>query len=670
MNNFNEKVNFIWSVADLLRGPYRPNQYKDVMLPMTVLRRLDCVLAPSKEAVLEKLKSLKKGTLTNLEPVLDRAAGQEFHNTSPFTFEKLKGDPDNIAANLTRYIKSFSTRARDIIDKFGFEGHIAKLEQHNRLYLLVSKFAEIDLHPDRVANIEMGYIFEELIRRFNEASNEEAGDHFTPRDVIRLMVNLLFIPDEEILTTRGIVRTLYDPACGTGGMLSVAEEYVRELNPEAIVEAFGQDYNEQSYAVCGSDMMIKGWSMENIRFGDSFTQDHFPHQGFDYMLANPPFGVEWKPQEAFIRREHHQQGSSGRFAAGLPRINDGSLLFLQHMIGKMKPPAQGGSRLVIVFNGSPLFTGSAGSGESNIRQWIIDNDWLEGIVALPDQLFYNTGISTYLWVVTNRKAHRRKGKIQLVDGSAFFDKMRKSLGNKRHQVGDPQRDELTRLYGNFRSGKHVRIFANRDFGYRRITVERPLKLNFAVAGERLNRLQGARAFENLSVSRKRKDSQAAAAEQAAGKRRQQAILTALSGLSSLGIVRSRHEFASHLKAAFKRAGVVIPPPLLKAVLAALSERDEAAEVCRDARGRREPDPDLRDYENVPLSREIDTYMEQEVLPHVPDAWVDHDKTKVGYEINFNRYFYQYTPPRPLQEIEADLKTIEHQITTLLTEVTQ
>ena len=383
MTNFSEKVSFIWSVADLLRGPYRPNQYKDVMLPMTVLRRLDCVLEPTKDAVLARLSKLEGGPVKNVKPILNRVAGQAFHNTSRFTFEKLKGDPDNVAANLTHYIKSFSSRARDIIEHFGFEEQIGKLDRANRLYLVVSKFCEIDLHPDVVPNIEMGYIFEELIRRFNEASNEEAGDHFTPREVIRLMVNLIFAPDGEVLSQKGIVRTLFDPACGTGGMLSVSEEYLRELNSDARLEVFGQDYNAQAYAICGSDMMIKGQSMDNIRFGDSFTDDHFAGKTFDYMLANPPFGVEWKPQANFIKKEHEEQGYGGRFGAGLPRINDGSLLFLQHMISKMKPvpadgsPDEGGTRLAIVFNGSPLFTGDAGSGESEIRRWILENDWLE-----------------------------------------------------------------------------------------------------------------------------------------------------------------------------------------------------------------------------------------------------------------------------------------------------
>jgi type I restriction enzyme M protein len=680
VNNFGEKVSFIWSVADLLRGPYRPNQYKDVMLPLTVLRRLDCVLEPSKEKLLKQREKLQGGKIKNIEPILCRVTGVPFYNTSRYTFEKLKGDPNNIAANLTNYIKGFSTRAREIIERFGFEEHIARLDKADRLYLIVSRFCQIDLHPDRVSNLEMGYIFEELIRRFNEASNEEAGDHFTPREVIRLMVNLLFMPDSDVLTTKGVVRTLYDPACGTGGMLSVAEDYVRELNPDAQLEVFGQDYNAQANAICGSDMMIKGQNIDHIAFGDSFTDDRFPHHKFDYMLANPPFGVEWKPEENAVRREHEEQGFGGRFGAGLPRINDGSLLFLQHMISKMKAPADGGTRLAIVFNGSPLFTGGAGSGESEIRRWIIENDWLEAIVALPDQLFYNTGIYTYLWIVTNRKEPGRRAKIQLVDGTSFFKKMRKSLGNKRNEVCDDQRDDITRLYGQLDptsggDGGHVRIFDNTDFGYQRITVERPLRLNFAVDDERLARVQEAGPFAKLATSRKRKDTKSAQAEIEAGRKEQEAILAALRTLAApgrdgTGVVKNRDTFADAMQAAFKKAGLKVPAALFKAILMALAERDETAEICTDAKGNPEPDSDLRDYENVPLMEDIDEYMQREVLPHVPDAWVDESKTRIGYEINFNRYFYQYTPPRPLEEIETDLKRIEDEIADMLAEVTE
>jgi type I restriction enzyme M protein len=497
VTHFSEKVGFIWSVADLLRGPYKPAQYGRVILPLTVLRRLDCVLEPTKPKVLAKVAAVTGSKVANVEPILNRAAGAAFHNTSRLDFAKLKGEPDKIAANLTAYIKSFSAKVRDLFDRFDFEPEIARLDEHNRLYLVVCKFAAIDLHPDRVPNIEMGYIFEELIRRFNEAANETAGDHFTPREVIRLMVNLLFTPDRDVLVRKGLVRTLLDPACGTGGMLAVADEYLHELNPDARLEVFGQDHNPESYAVCGSDMLIKGHNIDHIVFGSSFTKDGFPDQKFDYLLANPPFGVEWRPEQEAIEKEHETRGFDGRFGAGLPRINDGSFLFLQHMISKMKPVKDGGSRLGIVFNGSPLFTGDAGSGESEIRRWVIENDWLEAIVALPDQLFYNTGIFTYVWIVTNRKPKPRRGKVQLINAVDLYRKMRKSLNNKRNELGDEHIAEITRLYGEFAEGERSKVFDNADFGYRQITVERPLRLNFQASPERIARLRETTAFQNL-----------------------------------------------------------------------------------------------------------------------------------------------------------------------------
>ncbi len=462
MSNFSERVSFIWSVADLLRGPYKPAQYGKVILPLTVLRRLDCVLEPTKQKVLEKAAALKASGIKDVEPILNRAAGQKFHNTSKLDFKKLKGDPDKVATNLAFYIKHFSAKARQIFEYFEFEKEIAKLADANRLYLVVSKFAEMDLHPSAVSNHEMGLIFEDLIRRFNEASNETAGDHFTPREVIRLMVNLLFTPDSQVLRTAGAVRTLYDPACGTGGMLSVAEEFLRDLNPGAKLEVFGQDYNNEAFAICCSDMMIKGQHPDNIKFGDSFTQDGLPGKKFDYLLANPPFGVEWKPQADIIVTEHNEKGFDGRFGPGLPRINDGSLLFIMHMISKMKPE---GSRLAIVFNGSPLFTGDAGSGESEIRKWIIESDWLEAIVALPTEMFYNTGIATYIWILTNRKRRERRGKVQLINATDLFVKMRKSLGNKRNELSDGNIAEIVDLYGDLTKNGRSKLFDNSDFGY-------------------------------------------------------------------------------------------------------------------------------------------------------------------------------------------------------------
>ncbi|MDR1622872.1 MAG: type I restriction-modification system subunit M, partial [Synergistaceae bacterium] len=479
MSVVTEMTSLVWSIADLLRGPYRPNQHKDVMLPLTVLRRLDCLLEPFKDKVTARLKRLEGGKIKNLETIIQRETGLPFYNSSRFTFRELVDAPDDLPNNLRLYIKRFSSRVSGIIEHFGFEEHIDKLDKSGRLFLVVKKFAELDLHPQRVKNDTMGYIFEELIRRFNEASNEEAGDHFTPREVIRLMVEVLFDSDDRALTTDGIVKTLYDPACGTGGMPSCAEEFVHRLNGDGRLEVFGQDYNDQAYAIRGSDMLIKGQNIDHIAFGDSFTQDKFKSQTFDYLLANPPFGVEWKPEEKCIRDEHEKQGFGGRFGAGLPRINDGAPLFLQQMWAKRKEAADGGTRMVIVFNGSPLFTGGAGSGESEIRRWVIENDWLEAIIALPDQLFYNTGIQTYLWVLSNRKEKVRRGKVALIDGTSFFKKMRKSLGNKRNEICDQQRADIVRLYGEFVDGSHVRIFDGKEFGFHRVTVERPLRLNFA-----------------------------------------------------------------------------------------------------------------------------------------------------------------------------------------------
>jgi len=664
--NFGEYVSFIWNVADLLRGPYRPNQYGRVILPMTVLRRLDCVLEPTKEKVLRRAAQLKGQPESLVEKLLQREAKQKFFNTSKYTFERLAADPNGVAANLTRYLKGFSRQARDILDKFGFETEIVKLEERNLLYKIIQKFAAIDLHPEKVDNRTMGYIFEELIRKFNEAANEEAGDHFTPREVIRLMVDLLFAPDHKLLTQPKIVRTLYDPACGTGGMLSIAQEYLNKINPDAALELFGQDWNEQAFAVCGSDMLIKSQAIENIKFGSSFSLDGFSDEKFDYMLANPPFGVKWEADEKTIRDEYEQEGETGRFGAGLPRINDGSFLFLQHMISKRKPATAGGSRIGIVFNGSPLFTGDAGSGESEIRGWIIENDWLEAIVALPDQLFYNTGIFTYIWIVTNRKPKERRSKVQLINAVDLFTKMRKSLGNKRNEIGDAQREQIVAVYRAFVEGERSKIFDNRDFGYRQITVERPLRLNFAANPERIERVKAERAFLNLVTSKKK--GKAAELEVAEGEATQQRILDALATLDTGHAWLDRAKFEPVLDKLLSEHDVKLTAPLRKALLSALGERDENAEICRDADGSPEPDSELRDYENVPLKEDIHEYFAREVCPHVSDAWIDEEKTKVGYDIPLTRHFYEYTPPRPLEEIQVEIARLEKEIVGMLREV--
>ncbi|MBE6065006.1 type I restriction-modification system subunit M [Clostridium cochlearium] len=662
MINFQDKVNFIWSIAELLRGPYKKEQYGDVILPMAVLRRFDCVLAATKQEVLEKYEALKKSGLQNMDPVLNRISKQEFNNTSKYDFEKLLADPDNIANNLRNYINGFSKNAREIIEHFDFDKQITKLNDNNLLYLVVSEFNKIDLHPNVVSNTEMGYIFEELIRRFSE--HGEAGDHYTPREVIRLMVNILLNEDNEELTQPGLVVTVYDCCAGTGGMLSVAEQYLKELNPGIQVELFGQEINPQSFSICKSDMLIKGQNADNIILGDSFTEDGHRGRIFRYMLTNPPFGVEWKKAEKFIREEYEKEGYNGRFGAGLPRISDGSLLFLQHLISKMKQDEKG-SRIAIIFNGSPLFTGDAGSGESEIRRWIIENDMLEGIIALPDQLFYNTGISTYIWIVTNRKNSDpmkgpvRTGKIQLVNAVDFYQKMRKSLGNKRNEITVEQIKEITRIYGEFKENEYCKIFDNEDFGYQKIVVERPLRLNFQVTEERINNLYNETAFKKLAESKKK--GAAGLKEIEEGKKLQQQIIEILKTMDSSILYKNRDAFTKALRKAFKDSDIKLDSALLKAILSALSEKDETADICVDSKGNPEPDPDLRDTENVPLKEDIHEYFEREVKPHVPDAWIDESKTKIGYEIPFTRHFYKYQPLRPSEEIMKEIKELEQSI---------
>lgn len=567
---------FIWAVADLLRGDYKQSEYGRVILPFTVLRRLDCVLEATKSAVLAEYADKEKAGV-NPEPFLLRKAGQSFYNTSPLDMKKLMGDPDYVRANLFRYILGFSPTVRDLFERFDFHAQVDRLHKCGLLYQVTEKFSQIDLHPEAVDNHQMGLAFEELIRKFAEISNETAGEHFTPREVIRLMVNLIFIEDDDVLSKPGVVRTIYDPTAGTGGMLSIAGEYLEEHNPQARLTVFGQELNGESYAICKADMLIKGQDVANIVYGNTLSDDGHPHKKFDYMLSNPPFGVEWKKVEKEVRKEHEQQGYNGRFGPGLPRVSDGSMLFLLHLISKMRPAAEGGSRFGIVLNGSPLFTGGAGSGESEIRRYVLENDLCEAIVGLPTDMFYNTGISTYVWIISNRKPAHRRGKVQLIDASSFWQKMRKSLGSKRKELSDDHIAEITRLFGDFveakQDGKPIsRIFANSDFGYRTITVERPL-------------------------------------------------------------------------------------------------RDEAGNVVLGSKGKQkgkpQPDSALRDTENVPLNEDVDAYFKREVLPHAPDAWIDHEKTKVGYEIPFNRHFYVFRPPRPLSEIDAELKQVTDRIKAMI-----
>jgi len=593
MKDFKKKADLIWQVANLLRGDYKQSDYGKVILPLTVLRRLDCVLKPTKQKVLDFLPKVKDKSDSAKDLILNNIAGHNFHNRSKYDFEKLKAEPDKIAANLRNYINGFSTSAREIIEYFNFDTQIEKMDdpKSDILFLVVKEFADIDLSD--MDSMEMGYVFEELIRRFAEQSNETAGEHFTPREVIKLMVNLLFITDNETLTKEGIVKTLYDPACGTGGMLSIGEQHLKSFNPKAKLEVFGQEINPESYAICKSDMLIKGQNPSNIKFGNTFTVDGLEDEQFDYMLSNPPFGVDWKKAQKIIKAEYENKGFAGRFGAGLPRINDGSLLFLQHMISKMK---LNGTRIGIVFNGSPLFTGQAGSGESNIRKWIIENDWLEAIVAMPDQLFYNTPIATYVWILNNNKPEERKGKIQLINATGqkdeelvekgkipfnrFWEKQIPTLGKKRKKIAENGDEKgigfITKLFGDFKENEFVKIYPNEFFGYWRVTVEQPL-------------------------------------------------------------------------------------------------RDESGNIIKNSKGHPKPDSNLRDYENIPFLREvkengkiklvpqtIDEYFEREVKPHLPYAWIDHKKTKVGYEINFTKYFYEFKPLRSLEEIKADILALEQE----------
>lgn len=558
---------FIWSVADLLRGDYKQSDYGKVILPFTVLRRLDCVLEATKPAVLKE-KEAKSKLGVNPEPFLLKKTGLKFFNQSELDLPKLLGDPDNIAHNLFTYVQGFSADVRDIFDHFEFQAQVERLAKAGLLYQVAEKFAQIDLHPEAVSNMQMGLVFEELIRKFAEISNETAGEHFTPREVIRLMVDLIFIEDSEALSVPGVVRTLYDPTAGTGGMLSVAGEYLAAMNPQSRLTVYGQELNPESHAICKADMLIKGQDVANIAFGNTLSDDGHPTMKFDYMLANPPFGVEWKKVEKEVRKEHELRGFDGRFGPGLPRVSDGSMLFLLHLLSKMRPAKDGGSRFGIVLNGSPLFTGGAGSGESEIRRYVLENDLVEAIVGLPNDMFYNTGIGTYIWVISNRKPQARAGKVQLIDASGMWQKMRKSLGSKRKELSDAHIDHITQLFGRFEEatddeGKPIsRIFANEAFGYHTITVERPLR----------------DAEGKVVVGEKGKQ-----------------------------------------------------------------------------KGKPQPDSSLRDTENVPLTEDVGEYFKREVLPHAPDAWIDPDKTKVGYEIPFNRHFYVFKPPRPLAEIDADLK---------------
>ena len=671
--NYGQIVSFIWGVADLIRDTFKRGKYQDVILPLTVLRRLDCVLAPTKENVLQRQAELRGRGLEELHGQLCRASGFAFYNTSRYDFDRLLADAPNVAANLRNYIAGFSQNMREVLEKFDFDNTISKLDESGLLFQVLERFGNVDLHPDIIDNATMGTIFEELIRRFNEALNENPGEHFTPRDVVHLMVDLMIAGDESSIGGTGVVRTVYDPCCGSGGMLTIAKEHItighREnssllrgpVNPLAEIYLYGQEVNPETWAVSKSDLFMKdptGKDADNVVFGTTLSNDRHATSTFDYLIANPPYGKDWKRDENAVRVEHGR-GSAGRFGPGLPRISDGQLLFLLHMIARAKDPKEGGARIAIIMNGSPLFTGDAGSGESEIRRYIFENDLLEALIALPEQLFYNTGISTYVWLLTNRKAPERLGEVQLIDASSFWVPMAQSLGDKRRQIPpDKARDILkilkdcqdsdTRMDGNEEGVVVSRIFPTTHFGFRKITVERPLRLNFQASPERIERIREEKGFQALATSRKR--GYAAAQEEAQGLRLQGSLRELLHGLPKM-VVTDRKEFEDILDAAVKKAGLKLPAPARRAVLIALAERDGTATICQTRDGNPEPDPELRDTERVPLAEDVNAFFEREVKPHVPDAWIDESKRDakdgkvgvVGYEINFNRHFYRYSP---------------------------
>jgi type I restriction enzyme M protein len=646
MSQQQNNANFIWSIADLLRGPYKPHQYGAIVLPFTILRRLDAVLEPTKQAVLDE--AAKRGDSPAASVFLAKASGNSFYNTSAFTLQKLMGDPASIKANIVDYLHGFSDNVRDIFERFEFEKQIEKLDGENLLYLVTQKFTAVDLHPQKVTNIEMGLMFEELIRKFAETSNETAGEHFTPREVIRLMVSLLFIADDEALSDKGVVRSIYDPTAGTGGMLSVADEYLLEHNPGARLVMYGQEINGESYAICKADMVIKGQDINHIVNADTLTDDGFAGETFDYCLSNPPFGVDWNRQKPAVLKEHELQGFDGRFGPGLPRVSDGSLLFLLHLVKKLRPKAKGGGRAGIVLNGSPLFTGGAGSGESEIRRYLLENDLLEAIVALPTDMFYNTGIATYVWIIDNDKRPERRGTVQLIDGTGFSHKMRKSLGSKRKELGADDIARIVQFYGDAEQTDVSKTFKNEDFGYRTITVERPLRLNWALTFERLNNAVEQKAIAKLGVDW----------SDFAG------TIPANDDAPTSDV----KAFTKAVQQSLDTARITLTAPHLKTFIAGLSQRDENAPIVTDAKGIPLADTDARDTENVPLNENVDDYFIREVLPHVPDAWIDGSKTKVGYEIPFTRHFYRYVAPRPLEAIDADLNKLIREITVLLKEV--
>jgi type I restriction enzyme M protein len=646
--NHSQTAAFLWSIADLLRGDFKQSQYGRIILPFTLLRRLECVLTPTKDAVIRESYAQEGRPDTVREMYMLRAAGGlQFFNASPLTLGTLSDT--QTAADLMSYVQSFSKDAREIFEHFHFEDFVQQLASANLLYQVVQRFAATDLSPERISNFGMGIIFEELIRKFAESSNETAGEHFTPRDIVHLTTSLVITDQDHKLAPNSIV-TIYDPTAGTGGFLSEGDEYIQSISEKVSVSLHGQELNPESYAICKADMLIKGQDVASIKLGNTLSNDQLAGKHFDFMLSNPPFGVEWKKVQKQITDEHSHKGFDGRFGPGLPRVSDGSLLFLLHLVSKMRAPRDGGSRIGIILNGSPLFTGGAGSGESEIRRYLLQNDFVEAIIALPTDMFYNTGIATYVWILSNHKAAARQGKVQLIDGSQYFSKMRKGLGSKRQFITEDQISDLVRLYGRFETTAQSKIFPIDAFGYRRITVERPLRLNFQTSAERIGKVHEEKALQKLDSAT------------------QQQLMAALQTMDASVLHRNRESFSKLLKKALAARNVSLSTPEFKALLNSLSERDPEADICK-IKGQVEADTGLRDNENVPLGESVYAYFQREVIPHVPDAWIDQSKTDaqdgevgiVGFEIPFNRHFYVFQPPRPLADIDRDLKACTDRI---------
>ena len=662
--SMNDIENLAWGAKEILRDDFKKTEWGKTILPFIVLRRLERVLEPTKDKVTAEYEKLKSEKPEYIDARLNKISGHPFHNKSKYNLELLLADNKSIQKNMQAYLRGFSDNVKDIFDNFGFETTINKLDKQDILYQMIQRFAssDLDFDPKKIDNHMMGMIYEEVIRRANEATNEEAGHHFTPREIITLMVNLLFAEDKEALKKKGIIRTIYDPASGTGGMLSISSEHIEKINPDAIIDVFGEEINGETYAVCKSDMLIKDLDLNRIKFGNSLIMgkngDGFPNEKFHYMLSNPPFGVDWSKYEKGINDEA-EKGFEGKYGAGLPRKSDGSLLFLMHMISKMKPKEEGGSKIAIVLNGSPLFTGEAGSGESNIRKWIIENDMLEAIIAMPDQMFYNTGIFTYIWIVTNNKTQKRKDKVQLINtiGEEFYTKMKSSLGKKRNYINLDQIQAITKIFDEFKEGKYCKIFENTDFGYTRITVERPLKRNFQITPERIKILEQENAFKKLDeVKTKPKEPKC------------KDVLTVLKKMPTK-LYKNYDEFSTDLKNGFSHADFKLSTSLQKIIENSLSERDETANSQKDSKGNLVSDSDLRDNENIPLKQDIDKYFEKEVLPYVPDAWIDDStRDKIGYEIPFTRHFYVYKPLRSLEEIDKEIRQLQKEISKGLEEL--